>query len=129
MDVSGEVESVTETTAEFYFDSAWAPPTEVYRALCANGYVVEAFYNEPGMAFCGKIVGDEDGFDDEYHEYAGADSDTVRDIIGQELDDQFAISETMSEWEQTNDEVEEEVSEEELVDELERIRKLGPHTD
>jgi len=125
----GNCNRENRTSAVFSFTSAWAPPIEVYRALCAAGYEVEAFYNEPGMAYCGKITGNEEDFDDDYHEYAGADSDTVRDIIGEELDDQFGISETMSEWEQTNDEVDEEVSKEELIDELERIRKLGPHTD
>lgn len=130
-DVGNDGDVVVEgpNTVVFYFDSAWAPPVAVYQALCAMGYEVEALYNEPGMAYCGKIVGDEDGFDDDYIEYAGADSDTVRDIIGEELDDFFAISENMSEWEQTNDEIDEEVTEEELVDELERIRNIGPHTD
>ena len=125
----GDCDRENLNTAVFCFNSAWAPPTGVYQALCAAGYEVEAFYNEPGMAYCGKIVGDEAGFDDDYIEYAGADSDTVRDIIGEELDDQFAISETMSEWEQTNEDIDEEVTEEELVDELERIRNIGPHTD
>jgi hypothetical protein len=124
-DGDGDVVVEGPNTVVFYFDSAWAPPTEAYRAMAAQGFEVEAFYNEPGMAYCGKIVADEDGFDDDYREYAGADSDIVRDIIGEELDDQFGISEMMSEWEQTNDDVDEE----ELVDELERIRKLGPHTD
>jgi hypothetical protein len=40
----------------------------------------------------------------------------------------WAISESMEEWEQTNDAVDV-ATEEELVDELERIRAIGPHTD
>jgi hypothetical protein len=56
---------------------------------------VIAYYNEPGMGFVGKW---DNGVDDcvEYH---GQTSDTVRDYIGEELDDMYAISETMAEYE------------------------------
>lgn len=141
-DVGNDGDVVVEdpNTVVFYFDSAWAPPAAVYEAMVAQGYEIEALYNEPGMAYCGKIVGNETGFDDDYIEYAGADSDTVRDIIGEELDDHFGISEMMSEWEEDQENldidldgglsaVNEQYSEDELIDELERIRKLGPHTD
>lgn len=127
-EVSGEVELETETTAEFYFDSAWAPPVGVYQALCADGYEVTAYYEEGGMQYCGKITGDEDSFDDDYHEYGSLTSDQVRDLIGEELDDMFCISERLAEYEAERLD-DEEVSEEELIDELERIRNIGPHTD
>lgn len=83
-----------------YFDSAWAPPTGVAEALYQRGLEVTLYYHEGGMAFCGKW---EDGVDD-YHEYDGETSDTVRAAIGDELDDFFAISENMEEWEEEDDE-------------------------
>jgi hypothetical protein len=67
------------------------------------GFEVEAFYYEPGMAFAGKW----DNGIDEYYEYSGEDSTTVRESIGAELDDYFGISESMAEWEADNAEEEE----------------------
>lgn len=75
----------------FGFDSAWAPPVGVYDKLYEEGYVVEASYYEPGMAFVGKY---EHGFD-ECIDISGETSKTVVDVIGEELDDQFGISESM----------------------------------
>jgi hypothetical protein len=68
------------------------------------GFIIKAFYEEPGMAFCGMVTGDEDGFDDEYYEYGGETSATVRDVIGEELDDYFDISNQMADWEAENEE-------------------------
>lgn len=78
------------------FDSAWAPPIGVYEALVDNGYDVVAYYNEPGMVFCGKF----DNGNDDYYEYGGYTSANVRDAIGDELDDYFCISEQMAEYEE-----------------------------
>ena len=85
-----------------YFNSAWSPPTGVAEALHQRGLDVTLYYDEPGMAFCGKW---EDGFDD-YYEYANETSETVRAAIGDELDDFFAISENMADWESQNEEEE-----------------------
>jgi len=82
------------------FESAWAPPVGIYEAMTADGYEVTAFYYEPGMGFVGKW---EDGCDDCY-EYHSHDSKTVRDYIGEELDDYFGISEQMADWEEENQE-------------------------
>jgi hypothetical protein len=68
----------------------------------ALGFEIEAFYYEPGMCFVGKW----DNGIDEYYEYSGATSETVREMIGAELDDYFAISESMAEWEEENAEEE-----------------------
>ena len=87
-------------TLECSFDSAWAPPIAWYNKMEELGFGVTAYYNEPGMAFVGKY---QDGYD-EYYEYQDEDSNTVRDVIGEELDDMFAISENMAEWEQDNEE-------------------------
>jgi len=78
------------------FDSAWAPPIGVYDALVNEGYEVEAYYYEPGMCFVGKY---DNGCDDCY-EFGGETSATVRDAIGEDLDDYFDISNQMAEYEE-----------------------------
>lgn len=93
---------VENNTIEFGFDSAWAPPMGIYEALVEEGYEVVAYYWEPGMGFVGKY---DNGVDDCY-DYTGETSATVRDVIGEELDDMYGISETMAEYEeQEKDEV------------------------
>jgi hypothetical protein len=52
------------------------------------------------MGFVGKW---EDGCD-EYYELSGENSQTVRQAIGDELDDIFGISESMAEYEEENEE-------------------------
>ena len=79
----------------FNFDSAWAPPITAYERLMEHGFKIEAWYYEPGMAFCGKW---EDGVDD-YYEYSGMNSDEVADTLPPELDEMFCISESMADWE------------------------------
>lgn len=115
-DVSGDDRDMVleGLQVSFYFDSAWSPPTEAYRAMAAQGFEVEALYNEPGMCFVGKIIADEDGFDDDYYEYGSEDSNTVRDLIGEELDDYYGISEFMEqmEMERLEDELDEIINEE-----------------
>jgi hypothetical protein len=70
--------------------------------LLEQGFDVTLYYYEPGMGFVGKW---EDGCDD-YYEYSGENSDTVRAAIGDELDDMFGISESMAEYEAENEEEE-----------------------
>ena len=70
------------------FESAWSPPIGVCEALLEQGFDVTLYYYEPGMGFVGKW---EDGCDD-YYEYAGETSTTVRAAIGDELDNMFGIS-------------------------------------
>jgi hypothetical protein len=84
------------------FESAWSPPTRVCEALAEQGFDVTLYYYEPGMGFVGKW---EDGCDD-YYEFSGENSDTVRAAIGDELDDMFGISESMAEYEAENEEEE-----------------------
>ncbi len=85
------------------FESAWSPPMGMAQELVNQGYEVTLFYYEPGMAYCGKF---EDGCDD-YYEYGGENSKTVRAAIGDELDDMFGISESMAEYEAEQDDDEE----------------------
>ena len=91
-------------TVRCSFLTAWSPPIGIYKAMCEQGFEVEALYCEPGMCFVGKIVGDELDFNDDYYEYGSEDSNTVRELIGEELDDAFGISELMAEFERDRDE-------------------------
>jgi hypothetical protein len=100
------------------FDSAWSPPVPIAEALAEQGFEVTLYYYEPGMGYCGKW---EDGFDD-YHEYSGETSDTVRAAIGDDLDDMFGISESIAEYEAENPE--EELTEW-IKDGVEQNNKLG----
>ena len=84
------------------FDSAWSPPIAVCEALVEQGFEVVLYYYEPGMGYCGKF---EDG-NDEYYEYSGENSNTVRAAIGSDLDDMFGISESMAEYEAENEQEE-----------------------
>lgn len=89
---------------KFGFDSAWSPPMGVYEQLVEDGYTVTATYYEPGMAFVGCFANGSD----ECYDISGMRSDTVRDLIGEELDDWYGISETMAEYE-AEDELDEEL--------------------
>ena len=82
------------------FDSAWAPPTNAYEKLHEMGFKILAMYYEPGMAFAGVW---EDGIDD-YYEYGGMNSDEIEETLPTELDEAFGISQSVSEWEQENEE-------------------------
>jgi hypothetical protein len=93
--IADTCERVDENTVHLSFDSAWSPPIDAYRKFEGQGFGVQAFYYEPGMAYCGIY---EDGVD-ECIEYGGTTSETVREVIGERLDDYFAISENMAEWE------------------------------
>lgn len=89
------VERVDPNTLTASFDSAWSPPIEAYQKLVEMGFEIEAKFYEPGMAFCGT-------YDSEYgentYELSGLDADNVRDVIGEELDDYFGISEEMAQY-------------------------------
>lgn len=42
------------------FDSAWAPPIPLWETLADLDFVVEAYYFEPGVGFCGRFTDGED---------------------------------------------------------------------
>lgn len=65
-----------DNTIILYFQSAWAPPIELYKYLVNNGWQVEALYSEPGCGFVGRFV---EGFD-ECYEYDLADLDSINEI-------------------------------------------------
>jgi len=91
---------IENNTIEFGFDSAWAPPVGIYEALVDDGFEVEATYYEPGMAYVGRWYNGSD----ECIEFGGETSKTVRDVVGDELDDEYGISESMAEYEDEEDE-------------------------
>ncbi len=104
-DVGGDdglIQKLNDNEVNASFDSAWAPPIRAYERLCEMGFIIKAYYDEPGMCFCGVVTGDEDYFDDDYYEYSGETSETVREAIGEELDDFWGISENMAQWEEEN---------------------------
>lgn len=105
-DVGGndaDFDRLDANTVTLNFDSAWAPPCQALEQACANGFEVEAYYHEPGMAFCGKFTGNQDGHDDDYREYSSEDADSVRRVIGEELDDFWSIAESMADWDDEAD--------------------------
>jgi hypothetical protein len=103
VDLAGTVDVSNDgRTVDASFDSAWSPPINVYEEMVEQGYDVVAYYYEPGMAYVGKW----DNGIDECYEYGGENSQTVRGVIGDELDDMFGISESMAEYEDEEDEEE-----------------------
>lgn len=105
-DVGGEHADYTRldpNTVELSFDSAWSPPCQAYEQMCDDGFEVDAWYWEPGMAFCGRFTGNAQGTNDDYREYSDADADSIRRVVGEELDDFWGISTSDSDWELEDD--------------------------
>ena len=136
-EVDGE-SSYEGDTVTCRFDSAWSPPIDVYKAMCAQGFEVEATYHEPGMCFVGRVIGNEEEFDDDYREYNGETASTVRDVVGEDLDDEYGISEGLQSWEEEQENLEIDLDgglsaineghdDDEAID-LDDV-KLPPHTD
>jgi hypothetical protein len=65
-----------------------------YQKLEELGFIVEAYWFEPGMNFCGKW---EDGASENYD--IQGDSDWVFENIPRDIDEAMAISESMEQWE------------------------------
>jgi hypothetical protein len=85
------------------FDSAWAPPITAMDKFEALGFSVRLYYYEPGMCFAGVY---EDGHDN-YYDLSNMTSTEVADELQSDLDEMFAISETMAEYEEENKETDE----------------------
>jgi hypothetical protein len=84
---------VDDTTVVLNFDTAWSPPIEAYEAMAEQGWLVSATYYEPGMCFVGSW-NDEVG--SEHYDYADCDTpEAVRELVGDELDDEYGISDWM----------------------------------
>jgi len=102
-DIGGDGEFAEQpdaNTLELRFDSAWSPPIQGYGRLLEMGFEIEAFYNEPGMAFCGSYTGAGDEEFDDCIDYGGWSADKVRTEIP-ELDQRFCISEWLEDSEES----------------------------
>ncbi len=105
-DVGGDgayCERVDDNTVTLTFDSAWSPPVEAYCVLKEMGFTIFGYYYEPGMQFAGQWL---DG-DDEFYQDWG-DAQGARDMLPEEFDEMFAISENQAEWEAEDEEFQEE---------------------
>jgi hypothetical protein len=90
---SDGINEVTENSLTVYFDSAWAPPLAAYDKMTALGFEIEALYDEPGMAFCGRWT---NASGDEYFEYGGMSSDQAEQELPEELNETFSIAENIA---------------------------------
>lgn len=86
------VDRVDAHTLTVSFDSALKPPVEAYAKLEEMGFEIDAKYYEPEMCFVGTYVTDKI---DCTISYTG-NPDTIREEIGEELDDYFGISKEVS---------------------------------
>jgi hypothetical protein len=91
------VERKDDNTITASFDSAWSPPIEAYAKLEDLGFEVDAKFYEPGMAFCGTYV---TGLGENSVDIGSYTADTVREAIGEDLDDYFGISEEMAQFDE-----------------------------
>ena len=82
-----------------YFETAWGPPLALYEYLISEGWLVEAFYNEPGMCFAGIY----DNGADESYEYSDMTPDEIDDELPHELNEMYGISDMKREWEEENE--------------------------
>ena len=89
----GDVNKIDKNNVKFYFQSAWSPPVEAYRKFEELGFVINAFYYEPGVVFAGQYY---DGEDDCY-DLSGMDSEQVEEELPEEINEEFGISESMKE--------------------------------
>ena len=100
VDCQGQVDLHPDgTVVEASFDSAWSPPTGIYEALVEQGYSVRAYYYESGMCFAGIW---DNGSDDCYSDWG--DSQGAKDMLPEDLDEFFSISESQAEYEAENEE-------------------------
>ena len=86
-----------------YFDSAWSPPTEAYHTLVDEGWDVVAFYEEPGMGFCGKF----DNGDDNTYEYDFENEDW-RDDIPEDVQEFAGLEDSYESWKERHEDEEDE---------------------
>jgi len=97
---------VNDNTLKMYMDTAWGPPVAIYNYMTKEGYTIDAYYCEEGMAFCGHYS---EGHD-QYYEYDGMSADEMEDQLPIEMDEHFNIvqyqrdREDEEEWDDENEE-------------------------
>jgi hypothetical protein len=99
-----DFERIDDNTIKLIFDTAWGPCITLYEYMETEGYSIEGFYNEEGMAFCGCF---RDGYDDNYNYSDYCTSSGVRDNVPSDIDEMFAISDRLedNESEEEDDEI------------------------
>ncbi len=88
------LKDIKNNTIKIGFDSAWSPPTDAYEKLYEMGFQIRAMYYEGGCCFCGIW---DNGIDESYD--IQGNSNWVKRNIPREIDEEFAISMNMAEWE------------------------------
>lgn len=81
-----------------HFDSAWSPPLAAYAKFEELGFEVLAYYHEAGMGFAGMYQNGEDQCFDGW-----SNAEQARNILPDEIDETFAISENLEMWEQESE--------------------------
>lgn len=95
----GYVRSEEKNSVRLSFMSAWSPPLEAFWTMVEEqGFSVDAYYYEGGMAFCGHWV---DGLDDCYQ--IQSDWEWVKNNIPEDIDAEFGISDFLAEHEESED--------------------------
>lgn len=97
-DVTSESVEFVGDNLEFSFESAWSPPIAFYEKLQEMGFLVDAKYFEPGMAYVGTFY---DG-NDECYDYSGMNSEEVAEELPEDLNEFFQISNDLAMWEEEN---------------------------
>ena len=89
-----------------WFDSAWAPPigAVAYYGQRNEDVSITLDYHEPGMAFVGRYTIENGIDDDDCLDYSGCNSKNVREVIGEDYDDNWGISDMMAEWDDEEEE-------------------------
>lgn len=92
-ETAGHVDRLSENSVYFAFESAWSPPVGFYSFLVEElGFTVDAMYYEPGMGFAGRFYDGEDQF------VQWSSLEEAREILDDDLDQQFGIIESMEAW-------------------------------
>lgn len=92
---AGEKIQADGDTFTVRFSSAWSPPVTAYERLGEMGFIITAYYYEPGMQFCGRW---DDGADDCIR--IPDTIDEAKKVIPLDIDDAMCIIETMQGWEE-----------------------------
>lgn len=88
-----------DNTIVLHCQTAWSPPTKAFETMVERGYEVRALYYGEGYEYAGIW---DNGQDDYYNTTNG--SKEARKILPQELEDAFAISDSLEEYERENEE-------------------------
>ena len=99
-DVGGEDADILrdEHKVILSFDSAWAPPLDAFVKMLDLGFRIRAYYWEPGMGFCGIW----DNGEDDYYDYNETSVDELEDLLPEDLDHEFNIVQSISEWQESD---------------------------